>query len=76
MHDEERVRQRAHEIWEKAERPGGQHDAHWEQACREIEAESAEPSPADTSNEPLKKAKGFQIRRPEARQRRPTKVAG
>jgi hypothetical protein len=44
MQDEERVRQRAHEIWEEAGRPDGQHDAHWEQACREIEAESDEPS--------------------------------
>jgi hypothetical protein len=43
MQDEERVRQRAHKIWEEAGRPDGQHDAHWEQACREIEAEDGEP---------------------------------
>jgi hypothetical protein len=46
MQDEERVRQRAHEIWEEAGRPDGQHDAHWEQAQREIEAEGSRPPPA------------------------------
>jgi hypothetical protein len=47
MPDEERVRQRAHKIWEEAGRPDGQHDAHWEQARREIEAEDGEPPPAE-----------------------------
>jgi hypothetical protein len=49
MQDEERVRKRAYEIWEKAGRPDGQHDAHWEQARREIEAEESEPPPEDAS---------------------------
>jgi hypothetical protein len=49
MQDEERVRQRAHEIWEKAGRPDGQHDAHWEQACREIEAEQRDSAATDAS---------------------------
>lgn len=43
MQDEERVRQRAHKIWEEAGCPDGEHDAHWEQAHREIEAEGDEP---------------------------------
>ena len=36
---EERVRQRAHELWEQAGRPEGQQDRHWEQAFQEIPAE-------------------------------------
>ena len=36
---EERVRQRAHELWEQAGRPEGQQDRHWEQASQEIPAE-------------------------------------
>ena len=35
---EERIRQRAHELWEQAGRPEGQQDRHWEQASREISA--------------------------------------
>jgi general stress protein YciG len=55
MQDEERVRQRAHEIWEEAGRPDGQHDAHWEQARREIGAEGGEPAPAETSDKAAQK---------------------
>ncbi len=41
MHDsrEDRIRHRAHEIWEREGRPEGQHELHWAQACAEIEAE-------------------------------------
>ena len=35
--DVERVRERAHALWEQAGRPDGQHDAHWLQAERELE---------------------------------------
>ena len=35
----ERIRQRAHEIWEKAGRPEGAHMQHWDQATAEIDAE-------------------------------------
>lgn len=40
MHDdkEDRIRRRAHEIWEAEGRPEGRHEAHWEQARAEIEA--------------------------------------
>ena len=42
---EERVRRRAHEIWEKAGRPEGQEEQHWAQALQEITAEDkAEPN--------------------------------
>ena len=35
--DEDLIRQRAHEIWDKAGRPDGAHAEHWEQAKREIQ---------------------------------------
>jgi Protein of unknown function (DUF2934) len=43
MSDErvERIKQRAHELWEQEGRPEGRHSEHWEQATREIEAEEA-----------------------------------
>ncbi len=40
MQDEERIRRRAHEIWEGEGRPEGRDGEHWAQASREIEAES------------------------------------
>src|SRR4051794_11646878 len=36
---EERIRQRAYEIWEREGRPHGQGDAHWAMAVQEIRAE-------------------------------------
>ena len=38
---EDRIRRRAHEIWEHAGQPDGRNDEHWEQACRELAAEDA-----------------------------------
>jgi uncharacterized protein HemY len=38
--DEEFVHQRAYQIWERAGRPEGRDQEHWEQARREIEAEN------------------------------------
>jgi hypothetical protein len=35
---EERIRQRAHQLWEADGRPEGRHDHHWSQAEREIDA--------------------------------------
>lgn len=43
MHNEERVRQRAYELWEQQGKPEGCEAEHWEQACREIEAEGGGP---------------------------------
>ncbi|MBZ9863183.1 DUF2934 domain-containing protein [Mesorhizobium sp. CA12] len=34
----ERIRQRAHEIWEQAGRPEGAHKDHWDQATAEVDA--------------------------------------
>ena len=38
---EERVKARAHEIWEREGRPHGRHLAHWQQAEAEIAGEDA-----------------------------------
>ena len=38
---QERIRQRAFELWEQAGRPEGGHEQHWHQATREIESENA-----------------------------------
>lgn len=43
---EERIRRRAHEIWEREGRPEGLHEVHWLQARREIEAEDQPPAEA------------------------------
>ncbi len=48
--DQERIGQRAYEIWQSAGQPDGAHDEHWQQACREIEIEdgmtASDPTPA------------------------------
>ena len=33
---EDRIRQRAHQLWEEQGRPEGRHDEHWQQASSEI----------------------------------------
>ena len=33
---EDRIRQRAHQLWEEQGRPEGRHDEHWSQASSEI----------------------------------------
>ena len=38
----ERVRQRAHELWEQEGRPEGRQDEHWARACRELQMEERE----------------------------------
>jgi hypothetical protein len=38
----ERIRLRAHEIWEREGRPEGREREHWDQAVQEVEAESSE----------------------------------
>jgi hypothetical protein len=57
MDRERRIEARAYEIWEREGRPEGRHDAHWNAAAREIDAEDggaespampgqAQPAPA------------------------------
>ena len=43
---QDRIRQRAHEIWEKAGRPEGAHQEHWEQATAELDGAVAKPNKA------------------------------
>jgi hypothetical protein len=43
MSNEDRIRRRAHEIWEREGRPEGRHAEHWARARREIEAEGEAP---------------------------------
>lgn len=55
MHDEQHIRQRAYEIWERAGRPDGREHEHWAQALREIEAAGLAPpatveAPEDSSS--------------------------
>jgi hypothetical protein len=38
---QERIRQRAHAIWEREGRPHGDHERHWHQASADIDAEDA-----------------------------------
>jgi hypothetical protein len=40
---QDRIRQRAHEIWEQAGRPEGAHQEHWEQATAEIDGAASKP---------------------------------
>jgi hypothetical protein len=40
---QDRIRQRAHEIWEQAGRPEGAHQEHWEQATAEVDGAAAKP---------------------------------
>ncbi|MGK9286640.1 DUF2934 domain-containing protein [Sinorhizobium meliloti] len=37
--DEDRIRARAYEIWEREGRPDGGHERHWRQAQKELEEE-------------------------------------
>lgn len=38
---ETRIRERAHQLWEREGRPSGRELDHWEQASREIDAEDS-----------------------------------
>jgi hypothetical protein len=49
---EEKIRARAHEIWERAGRPEGQHLAHWQQAEAELSSNAA-PRAARARKEPV-----------------------
>ncbi|ARS48970.1 MULTISPECIES: DUF2934 domain-containing protein [Pseudomonadaceae] len=47
--DEQRIREFAFQIWESEGRPQGQHERHWQMACKLAEAEAeaaAQPQPA------------------------------
>ncbi|WMT92884.1 DUF2934 domain-containing protein [Pelagibacterium sp. H642] len=40
---EQRIRERAHQIWEEEGRPEGLEQDHWERAAREIDSEEGQP---------------------------------
>lgn len=46
---EERIRQRAHALWEQEGRPEGREQAHWAQACAEIDAEDGNGTAPQTT---------------------------
>lgn len=54
---EQRIRQRAHEIWEAAGRAEGSHEEHWHAAEREITAgdSAAAPPPSGPQEKPATK---------------------
>jgi len=41
-HKVERVKAKAHEIWEREGKPEGRHDEHWRQAEAEVDAEAGD----------------------------------
>jgi len=43
MSNQERISQRAYQLWEQEGKPEGRESEHWEQACREIEGEIGSP---------------------------------
>jgi hypothetical protein len=66
---EERIRTRAHQIWEREGRPHGRDAEHWQQAASEIDAEAAasslEPKPVEPAQPEASPARGRRaVRRP------------
>jgi hypothetical protein len=53
----ERIRQRAHEIWEQAGRPEGAHMEHWDQAMAEVDAAGKPKAKAGSKKAPAAKVK-------------------
>jgi hypothetical protein len=56
MQDQERIRRRAHEIWEREGRPEGRDQEHWAQAIQGTEAEGGGVSPAAPDDAPTSTA--------------------
>jgi hypothetical protein len=52
---QERIRNRAHQIWQEEGQPAGQHERHWHQAAADVDREDATGKPA---KKPSKKAAG------------------
>ena len=45
---DQKIRQRAYEIWEREGRPDGNHGEHWDRAAREIDEQEAAPAGSPT----------------------------
>ncbi|TPM39666.1 DUF2934 domain-containing protein [Mesorhizobium sp. B2-3-4] len=43
---QERIRNRAHQIWQEEGQPAGHHERHWHQAAADIDREDAGKKPA------------------------------
>ncbi|RWJ98118.1 MAG: DUF2934 domain-containing protein [Mesorhizobium sp.] len=54
---QERIRRRAHEIWEQAGRPEGAHMEHWDQAAAEIDGAAKPKAKAAPKKAATAKAK-------------------
>ncbi|MEI9411448.1 DUF2934 domain-containing protein [Mesorhizobium salmacidum] len=53
---QERIRNRAHQIWQEEGQPAGDHERHWHQAAADVDREDAGKPSAD--KKPAKKASG------------------
>jgi hypothetical protein len=60
----ERIRQRAHEIWEQAGRPEGAHMEHWDRATAEIDAAGKATSPRKAAAAKADKPKAAKAEKP------------
>lgn len=74
--DQDLIRARAHQIWEREGRPEGRHIEHWEMASAEIAIE-AKPAkkPASLAKARAKKAEPVAVAAPRKRTTRKTAVA-
>ncbi|QPC93867.1 DUF2934 domain-containing protein [Mesorhizobium sp. INR15] len=53
---QERIRNRAHQIWLDEGQPVGQHERHWHQAATDVDGEDAGAAPKAGAKKPAKKA--------------------
>ncbi|MBZ9679938.1 DUF2934 domain-containing protein [Mesorhizobium sp. ESP6-5] len=53
---QERIRNRAHQIWQEEGHPAGQHERHWHQAAADVDREDA--GKPTVGKKPAKKAPG------------------
>ena len=53
---QERIRNRAHQIWQEEGQPAGQHERHWHQAVADVDRQDAVGTSA--AKKPAKKANG------------------
>lgn len=60
----ERIRQRAHEIWEQAGRPEGAHLDHWDQAAAEVDAAGKPKSAKKVTTAKAEKPKAAKAEKP------------
>ncbi|MFV0622999.1 DUF2934 domain-containing protein [Sphingomonas sp. ac-8] len=63
---EQRIRERAHALWQQEGEPEGHHERHWDDATREVDAQAAASTDAEVTPAPKK---------PRARRAAATKAA-